>query len=221
MPARIHHHIMHVRASLSSCRLCLVLAPTCLWLSTSCRCWFCFVFGCLCVCPRFCLAGRLVVFVGELPAPLSILWCSTSGSRVGRVATSCRRACMCPRDVGPPCLLAIVHERLPRGYLCGLSSIFCFRFYSVSPYCLPFQRCHYCHCSCSRVVAFSRCSHLISSKNGSPNGSLPLFHWSSLWRKRSADSAQKQLRRGMRFCKRHPNITANMHVASHQNSVNI
>ena len=53
-------------------------------------------FGCVLVFVRVCVAGMLVV-VDELPALLSILWRSTSGSPVGLVVLSCRRACSCPR----------------------------------------------------------------------------------------------------------------------------
>ena len=128
------------------------------------------VWLCVCMCVCVCFAGMLVV-VDELPAPLSILRHSTSGSPVGLLVLSCRRACSCSRDVGPPCLLAIVHERMWLGYLCSLSSIFCVLYSSASPYCLPFQRRHYCHCSSSIVVAFSRVSNLISSKSDFTHGS--------------------------------------------------
>ena len=131
---------------------------------------FCLWFGCAFVFARVCHAGMLVV-VDELPAPLSILRRSTSGSPVGLLVLSCRRACSCSRDVGPPCLLAIVHERMWLGYLCFLSSIFCVLYSSASPYCLPFQRRHYCHCSSSIVVACSRVSNLISSKSDFTHGS--------------------------------------------------
>ena len=98
----------------------------------------CMWFGCAFVCVRVCLAGMLVVF-DELPAPLSILRRSTSGSPVGLLVLSCRRACSCSRDVGPPCLLAIVHERLWLGYLCFLSSIFAFFTPVRRPIVCPFN----------------------------------------------------------------------------------